>query len=93
MASHFAVLTSAGKLLPDHLAYLRLVVHEASIYKGEGWRVYDAVFRQNKAAGAPGIDWSKIDAGLHAVSFQSMRCSQQTTFDLSPTSCIILQLQ
>lgn len=73
MATYFAVLAAAGELRPDHLAYLRLIVHEATKYKGDGWRAYDATFRQNMAAGAPGLEWSRIDAGLHAISFQSMR--------------------
>ena len=78
MATYFAVLAASGNLRPDHLAYMRLVVHEATKYRGDGWRVYDATFRQNMAAGAPGMEWSKIDAGLHAVSFQSMRDTAHT---------------
>ena len=76
MATYLAILASAGKLTPDHLAYVRLVVSEAVKYRGDGWRTYDTIFRQNMAAGALGLTWSRIDAGLHAISFQSMRAGQ-----------------
>ena len=41
---------------------------EASKFKGDGWRAYDATFRQNMAARASGLSWSQVDAGLHANS-------------------------
>ena len=75
MATYLAILASAGKLTLDHLAYVHLVVSEAVKYRGDGWRTYDTIFRQNMAAGALGLTWSRIDAGLHAISFQSMRAS------------------
>ena len=59
MASYLMVLASAGKMRPEHLAYLRIVVTEAAKYKNDGWRAYDATFYQNMAAGAPGSSWSQ----------------------------------
>ena len=79
MVTYLAVLAKAGRVTADHLAYVRLVVSEAAKYKGDGWRAYDATFRQNVAAQAPGMHWSRLDAGLHAVSFQSMRPVASTT--------------
>lgn len=73
MASYYMVLASAGKLRPEHLSYLRIVVAEAAKYKSDGWRSYDAIFRQNMAAGAHGIAWAQVDSGLHAVTFQATR--------------------
>ena len=94
MASYLAVLASADQLKPEHLAYLRLVVTEATKYKGEGWRTYDATFRQNMAAGAPGLSWSNIDAGLHAISFQAARgpplcCPMCSESDHAPQDCAL----
>ena len=39
MASYLKVLALAGKMRPEHLAYLRIVVAEAAKYKNDGWRL------------------------------------------------------
>ena len=94
MASYLAVLASAEQLKPEHLAYRRLVVTEATKYKGEGWRTYDATFHQNIVTGAPGLSWSNIDAGLHAISFQAARgpplcCPMCSESDHTPQDCAL----
>lgn len=49
----------------DMLAYMRLLVREASKFAGNGWLTYDAVFRRNQV----GLSnpWNYIDASLHQV--------------------------
>ena len=47
----------------DMLAYMRLVVREASKFGGTGWLTYDSVFRHNhEGLGTP---WNYLDASLH----------------------------
>ena len=49
----------------DMLAYLRLIVREASKFGGNGWLTYDAVFRRNQVGLS--TPWNYIDASLHQV--------------------------
>ena len=45
-ATYLAVLATAGKLTPRHIAYMRLLITEAIKYPGDGWCSYDSIFRQ-----------------------------------------------
>ena len=53
------------------LAYMRLVVREASKFGGTGWLTYDSVFRRNHEG--TGVHWNYLDASLHQVYIASQR--------------------
>ena len=46
----------------DMLAYMRLIIREASKFGGNGWLTYDAVFRRNQEGSN-----NTIDPSLHEV--------------------------
>ena len=50
------------------LAYLATVLREARRCGGEGWRSYDAMFRQLAATDAT-MDWSRLNPSLYATTF------------------------
>ena len=75
VASYLMVLASAGKLRPDHLAYLRLIVEPkrpSSKATGGGHTMPPSA--KNMAARASGLSWSQVDAGLHANSCSTSAC-------------------
>ena len=75
VASYLMVLASAGKLRPDHLAYLRLIVEPkrpSSKATGGGHTMPPS--DKNMAARASGLSWSHVDAGLHPNSCSTMAC-------------------
>ena len=47
----------------DMLAYMRLLVREASNHGGQGWLTYDQVFRRNRAG--TNQRWDQLDPSLH----------------------------
>ena len=47
------------------LAYMRLMVREASRGNSKGWLAYDRIFRQNAAAN-PSLSWANMDPSLHS---------------------------
>jgi hypothetical protein len=47
----------------DMLAYMRLIVREASKFGGNGWLTYDAVFRRNHEGKSAPLNY--IDPSLH----------------------------
>ena len=49
----------------DMLAYMRLIVREASKFGGNGWLTYDSVFRRNPTGSSS--PWNSLDASLHKV--------------------------
>ena len=59
-------------LMQQRLAYMALVVREARRNGGDGWRSYDAIFRQN-AAVSPDVDWSQLDSALYTSTFLAQR--------------------
>ena len=61
----------------DMLTYARLLIREARKHGGDGWKAYDAVFREN-AAVAPTTDWTKLESSLHATTFVANRSSEGT---------------
>ena len=65
-ATYVAIVAQAHpERVADMLAYLRLVVREASKFGGNGWLTYDAVFRRNHEG--PSEPWNTLDASLHQV--------------------------
>ena len=66
-ATYVAIVATAhSERVGDMLAYLHLVVWEASKFGGDGWLTYDAVFHRNQEGSlAP---WNSLDtAALHQV--------------------------
>ena len=57
------------------LAYQTFVIREGRRLGGNGWRLYDTMFRQ-QAALDPTVDWSKINSTLYAVSFVTQQGSR-----------------
>ena len=49
-------------------AYQTLMVREARRCSGQGWRDYDAMFRQ-QAGSAEELEWDKLNSSLYAVTF------------------------
>ena len=47
----------------DMLAYMRLIIREATKYGGNGWLTYDSVFRRNQEGQSQ--PWNSIDPSLH----------------------------
>ena len=47
----------------DMLAYMRLIIREATKFGGLGWMAYDAVFRLNQEGSSS--PWNVIDPSLH----------------------------
>ena len=50
------------------LAYQATMLREASRCGGQGWRAYDAMFRQ-LAVAEPSTDWSRLNPSLYATTF------------------------
>ena len=65
-ATYVAIIAEAHPArMGDMLAYMRLIVREASKFGGNGWLTYDAVFRRNQEGLS--TPWNYIDASLHQV--------------------------
>ena len=54
------------------MAYGKMIIREAGRHVGEGWKVYDTLFRQMVAADKT-IPWSKLNPTLYATTFLSLR--------------------
>ena len=74
-SQYLAVLAvSHPHLIKDRLAYMCLLISEARRNGGRGWSDYDTLFRQHAAVGDQDptcpearMDWSRLDASLHAT--------------------------
>ena len=55
----------------DMLAYMRLIIREASKFGGNGWLTYDAVFRRNQEGSSQ--LWNVIDPSLHVAYIAGQR--------------------
>ena len=65
-ATYVAVVAEAHpNRVGDMLAYMRLIIREASKFGGNGWLTYDTVFRRNQVGRT--TPWNYIDASLHQV--------------------------
>lgn len=65
-ATYVAIVAEAHpSRVGDMLAYMRLIVREASKFGGNGWLTYDTVFRRNQVGLS--TPWNHIDASLHQV--------------------------
>ena len=78
--TYIAILGEAfPHLVRSHLAYMSLIITEASRNGGEGWRSYDTVFRQN-AANNTDADWTRLDSSLHSSTFLAQRAESAGLF-------------
>ena len=65
-ATYVAIVATAHpERVGNILAYLHLVVREASKFGGDGWLTYDAVFRRNQEGSS--VPWNSLDKALHQV--------------------------
>ena len=67
-ATYVAIVAEAhsGRVC-DMLAYMRLIIREASKFGGMGWLTYDAIFRRNQEGlSSP---WNSLDASLTLSNF------------------------
>ena len=69
-ATYVAIIAEAhpGRVR-DMLAYMRLIIREASKFGGTGWLTYDTVFRRNHEGDS--TPWDYLDASLHQVYIAS----------------------
>lgn len=69
-ATYIAIVAEAHpEWVADMLAYMRLVIREASKFGGTGWLTYDSVFCRSQE----GLStlWNTLDAALHQVYIAS----------------------
>ena len=77
----------------DMLAYMRLLIREASKFGGAGWLTYDSVFRRNNTGKE--ARWNYLDASLHQVYIASLRdkvvtpCRHCQEIDHSSANCAV----
>ena len=77
-ATYIAIVAQAHPhRVGDMLAYLRLIVREASKFGGSGWLTYDSVFRRNREGVS--TPWNELDAALHQVYIVNAAGSSITT--------------
>ena len=82
----------------DMCAYGSIVIREAQKHGGEGWQVYDSLFRQH-AATRPDISWASLDPSIHAATFLAMRsgtgihCHHYADSDHQSTACALAPLR
>ena len=68
-ATYIAIMSESHPHMVRSLpVYLCLIVREAQKCGGDGWTIYDQVFRQN-AQGEATVEWSRLDSSLHSSTF------------------------
>eukprot|EP00118_Oscarella_pearsei_P022426 m.259447 g.259447 ORF g.259447 m.259447 type:complete len:379 (+) comp40421_c0_seq6:409-1545(+) len=79
-------------------AHMALILQETARCGGDGWRGYDARFRQ-MAAASLGAPWGTLNSGLFAQTFFSLqaqsssRCTNCNAYDHQPAECSLAHLQ
>lgn len=96
MAFAAILLSAHPEMLVDLMAYGKLVMREAARHGGEGWKLYDTLFRQMKAA-KKSLPWSELNGTLYATTFLAMRengtqCSSCMESDHLVQDCAIAPL-
>lgn len=80
----------------DMLAYIRLVIREASKFGGMGWLTYDPVFRRNQEGLS--TPWNFLDASLYQVYIANQRsriaipCEHCHEVDHPASKCAVASL-
>ena len=65
-ATYIAVVAGAHfKRVQDMLAYMWLIIREATKYGGLGWATYDSLFRSNRTGSL--VSWDELDPSLHIL--------------------------
>ena len=78
------------------LAYMRLIIREATKFGGYGWLTYDAVFRRNQEGLSQ--PWNVIDPSLHIAYIASQEhnptppCQHCNESDHPSSSCALAPL-
>ena len=76
-ATYTAIVAQAHpERVTDMLAYMRIIIREASKFSGTGWLAYDSVFRRNQEGLA--APWDYLDPSLHQVYIASQRSKVAT---------------
>ena len=70
----YTAIRTPDKQTRDLLVYARILMREARKHGGDGWKAYDAVFRENAAASNE-VDWTKLEGSLHATTLVANRTS------------------
>ena len=97
-ATYVAIVAEAhpGRV-SDMLAYMRLIIREASKYGGTGWLTYDTVFRRNQEGVS--TPWNYLDASLHQVYIANqlqkttMPCNHCHEIDHLPSECAMASMR
>ena len=76
----------------DMLAYMRLIIREASKFGGSDWLTYDSVFRRNQEGLAS--PWNYLDASLHGLYCKSagVPCKHCHEIDHPASDCAVASL-
>ena len=97
ISSYVAIVTEAHTTrVGNMLAYMRLVVREASKFGGSEWLTYGAVFRQNQVD--PSMPWNYIDASLHQVYIANQQgrmatpCKHCNEVEHSSADCVVVAI-
>ena len=86
-ATYVAVVAEVQpKRVGDMLAYMRLIVREASKFGGNGWLTYDSVFRRNQEGLS--TPWNVLDASLHQV-YIANQLQHPASTAMRWTTCVI----
>ncbi len=72
MAYAAILLSKYPDKLIEVMAYGKMILKEAARHGGDGWKVYDTLFRQMLAADKT-IPWSKLNPTIYATTFLAMR--------------------
>lgn len=96
-ATYVAIVAEAHpERVADMLAYMRLIIREASKFGGMGWLTYDAVFRRNQEGLSQ--PWNGLDASLHQVFIANQRgriaipCEHCHEIDHPASKCAVSSL-
>ena len=96
-STYVAIVAEAHpKRVSDMLAYMRLIIREASKFGGSGWLTYDTVFRRNQEGlSSP---WNFLDGSLHQVYIANQRdkiavpCKHCHEIDHPASECAVASL-
>ena len=91
-ATNVAIVSqSAPKKVSGMLAYMRLLVREASCHGGMGWLAYDSLFRQ-QAAADPSLRWDSLNADLFNITVSDKsHCHLCLSTDHRTDDCALAQ--
>ena len=90
-STHVAIVAEAHpERVGDMLAYMRLIIREASKFGGSGWLMYNSVFRRNQE-GLPS-PWNHIDHQVYIANQQdkvAVPCKHCHEIDHPASDCAV----